>query len=240
MRRHLDVPKVLLGAFLIPWRERARFARALALPVGLLASLWLTWHYSARQLPGWANWLAYAAYLVVYVLIAVRSHRLVLLGTEEATGMVPSWTRREGRFAGYVLLVWLFMIPLYSLVQVLAFVFVHHGLGIEEKIATESSMWVSSLAMWIAFARFALGLPAIAIDGPFDVRRAWRLSSGNLWRLFAVVGVLPLLASTLIGMLYHTGTHPVVDLLYALLSSGVLVVEVVALSLAYRELLGPE
>jgi hypothetical protein len=63
---------------------------------------------------------------------------------------------------------------------------------------------------------------------------------GNSWRLAVVVGLLPWLLGALTSMLTREGASDVEWCLLQVIVSVTLVIEVVALSLAYRELTAPE
>ena len=57
MNDRLDVAKVVYGAFLVPWINRQSFARALAIPVGILATLTLCSYYLGGHVPQAFHWL---------------------------------------------------------------------------------------------------------------------------------------------------------------------------------------
>jgi len=95
----IDLGKVAVGAFLIPWWNRRAFARALAVPLLTLAALTLSWHYAKAYVPTWAGWALYGVYWALFGLFAVTTHRLVLLDPAAvAARMVPRWSGRETRF----------------------------------------------------------------------------------------------------------------------------------------------
>src|SRR5205823_1911347 len=99
MAAQLNVGKVLLGAFLVPWWNKRAFARSLAIPLVALIALSLALHYFGARLPQLPTWLLYIAWGVVCALFAVTCHRLVLLDPGiVASRFLPPGSWRETRF----------------------------------------------------------------------------------------------------------------------------------------------
>ena len=112
MSKPLPVGKVLFGAFVVPWWNRAVFGRALAVPLGSIALLMLSWYYGKAYVSDVASWLLLAVYGVLFTLFAVACHRLVLLGSEfSTTRFVPRWSWRESRFFAWWIAVYLIHVP---------------------------------------------------------------------------------------------------------------------------------
>ena len=89
--------------------------------------------------------------VVFYTLIAVTTHRIILLGPESVSIWgIYKWGKRETYFALYVLLLALVMIPL-------------EFLGM---FSEYMSVIATVIALWVA-GRFALVFPGIAIDEHF-------------------------------------------------------------------------
>jgi hypothetical protein len=75
MSARLDLGKVLAGAFLVPWWHRKAFARALAIPLGLIVLHSVVWYYYAIPVvPNQALWLVYALYGLLFTMFAVTCH----------------------------------------------------------------------------------------------------------------------------------------------------------------------
>jgi hypothetical protein len=92
-----------------------------------------------------------------------------------------------------------------------------------------------ALALCI-FSRLFLVFPATAVDRRVNLKWAWRLSKNNGWRLAIVVAVLPWVLSSLVWLLYREDATVFEDVFIAFLGSAIIVFEVAALSLSYREL----
>jgi hypothetical protein len=237
-RKRLPIAKVILGAFLIPWHLRALFLRALAVPIVCQILLVLAWDYAAHALTSSAAWLLYVVYLLLFTLIAVRCHRLMLLDAEtERVTELPKWTWRETRFLGYCLALWLIATPVFMIaLTVISIPFVNLPATSSAGVVPPYVGYLASIPAYYFFARFCLTLPAVAIDADSRLGVAWAHSSGNGWRLFIVVGVLPFAISYLLSLIYFAERNVVLDMLYAVLTNVLLVVEIAALSLSYREL----
>jgi hypothetical protein len=95
---------------------------------------------------------------------------------------------------------------------------------------------VASLVGFVILGRVSLVLPMVAVDKPFDILDAWLKSDGNAWRMAVLVGVLPWLLLTFTEMLHRDGFSRLEQALIVTVGALTVVVEVVALSFAYREL----
>jgi hypothetical protein len=233
----IDLGKVALGALLVPWWNRRAFTRALAVPLLTLAALTLSWHYASTYVPTWAGWLLYVVYWALFGLFAVTTHRLVLLDPATvAARMVPRWSGRETRFflrivALGVLFAAVTWVTLAVLINVL--------MWFRKPPDSETFEWMAFGARLPAiyfFGRFCLVFPAIAVDRESGFRWAWRLSQGNGWRLFILVGVLPWIVSYALGLLYREQATVAETIVLTALGIALFAVEIAAISLSYREL----
>lgn len=168
------------------------------------------------------------------VLIAVSSHRVVLLGAgalENSWGM--HWSRREFAF--------LIRAAVLGLIAGLGWTLIPILIGIGQ-LEAERVRWVGK-GWWILSAypisRLSLVLPAVAIDRSFTFADSWRLSRGNGWRLTCVLFVGPLLL-IVAGSAWSAGNYPWAVAVRALVFSLLGVFEIVALSVSYQHLVAGE
>lgn len=238
--KKLNIPKVLLGAVLIPWHQRRVFARALAVPMALYVALVFAWQLTDESLPVWFKWVAWAGHMGLFVVIAVACHRIVLLAPQPASGWyMPAWTRRELLFAFWFVLVWfaVWIIVTLPVSMVTSFLLSLAGwTGIFETDKRHYFEYAISIVYWYYIARMSLLFPAIAIDAPFNFVDAWRQSRGNGWRLFVVVGAMPYCLSHAAGLLWREGATHVEMILLGALGVVLLAIEIAAISISYREL----
>jgi hypothetical protein len=156
--------------------------------------------------------------IVFYTLIAVTTHRIILLGPESVSIWgIYKWGRRETYFALYVLLLALVMIPLE---------FLGMFSGITSVIATIIALWVAG--------RFALVFPGIAIDErfTFELSRI-RTQKYNLL-MFTIVGIIPILffwVSAILGFEFFQSR-----LLFSFFTSVFLIFEISLVSNAYKSI----
>ncbi|MGH8669065.1 MAG: hypothetical protein ACREUN_09835 [Burkholderiales bacterium] len=239
MTAPLDLGKVIAGAFLVPWWRRKAFARALAIPVALMVALSAVFYYYAiTQVPWYAALMTNVLYGLFFTLFAVTCHRLVLLDPESvAREPRLRWTRRETRFFLWVVAGWLvilaLMLPLLTVV-----------LGVWATASGspgDGPEWVygvAQLPLLYLLGRLCILFPATAVDRdpPADLRWAWRLTSGNGWRLLVIVGLLPWLLSWLVHFVHRSDATPLEWLLVSLLAMTLFAVEIAAVSISYREL----
>lgn len=239
----LPMVKVLLGAFVVPWWQRKAFVRALAVPVFALMLLTVAWEVVGSGLSGVINWVLYLVYGALFTWFAVACHRLVLLGPAALPQL--RWSQRQTRFLGWLVGLYLVYAVVSILLMVLLGTLAANTIAVAASTSPDGPVswfwWVQLLASIPAtylLARLSLVFPAVAVDHPADLRRSWELSRDNGWRLAVVVGVLPWVLSSAPAMLYREGASLLELALLALLSALVLVVEIAAVSLCYRELSG--
>jgi len=234
----LDVKKVIFGAFAVPWTNRAAFARALAVPFAFVALMGVVQALAAEDLPQPALWSMVVLHGLVFVLFAVTCHRLVLLDplTVAQTPM-PRWTRRETRFLLKGLAMWSLCVGVgFAFMALFVFAAVPLLEELGPKWFASILMPIFLLPMFYLVARLSLVLPATALDRRVGLGWAWDLSEGNSWRLFLVVGILPWVISAPSNLIDYTDPNVPVTAAVTIVGTALLVVEIAALSLAYREL----
>lgn len=241
MTARLNVEKVAVGAFLIPWLNRRTFGRALVIPLLLLASLTLSWYYSSEHLSQAVKWGLYFLYGVLFSVIAVTCHRLVLLDFQEAASRsTMGWSSREMRFFIWMVGIWcIFAIIAISLTGLFLILL---SPWIKEPNATwpQSAVLAAKLPAFYVCARCSMVFPAIAVDRQVNLKWAWNLSKDNGWRLVLVVTALPWLISHAVDLLYRDNATVIETIILTFLGTAFIAVEIAAISLAYRELIKGE
>lgn len=236
----LDVAKVLYGAFAVPWWHRREFARALFVPLLLLVALGLGSHYTDKHAQVLRWLLLSVGYAVLTVWFAVTCHRLVLLDpASTAARMLPPWSRRETRFFVWTLATGAIFIGILMSVSLALGMAVTAATGATVHSGGLYGTLIPMLAMIPAYyvlSRLSIVFPATAVDRNVDLGWSWRLTRGNGWRLFVVVGVLPLITSGSIDLLSRRDAGAAETVILTFLGTAVLAIEIAALSLSYREL----
>ena len=241
MKNRLDVAKVVYGAFLVPWINRQSFARALAIPFGILASLALCSYYLGDHVPQAFHWLLYVAYWIVFTLFAVTCHRLVLLDSATiGAEWLPHWSRRQTRFLLWFIAVWLiFGLVIWPLWTVLGNI-LHRIPGPWQSLPVKEQWdWafrVSLVPAFYIFGRLCVIFPATALDRVVNLRWAWQLTRNNGLRLLLVAGALPGVTSQLVDLMYRDDATIVETIVMTLLGTALFAIEISAVSLSYRQL----
>lgn len=235
--RKLPVPRILAEAVVFPWAHRAAFAKALALPAIAIVATQVGWYLANERLSEPMKWAAWGANKILWILFAVICHRLVLLGLRPVdVAPVPGWGWRETWFLGWVLLLYLIIMPIVlGLIMVFGTIVGQFSTALFDAIYQDLGLVIGIYF----FARLSLVLPATAIDVRANPLRVWRLTRGNGWRLVVVIGVFPWAFSQIAAFI--SGDEPGVAkaVLVTALTTVFLAVEISALSLSYRELTKP-
>src|SRR6266567_1291080 len=237
MPAQLEVGKVVLGAFLVPWWNRRAFVRPLAIPFSAIATLYLSWYYAQQYLPSLLSWLLAFLSGVLFVLFAVKCHRLVLLDPRSvAAQLKPQWSWRETRFFVWLLIVYVIV---GTALVVASTLLLNVVLWIIKPLPENRlgwSVYAAQVPALYVFARLCLVFPATAVDRRVTLKWAWRLSKRNGWRLFLIVAVLPWVLSYLVTLFNREKASVMETVAITSVGVAVLAFEIAALSLSYREL----
>jgi hypothetical protein len=250
----LPVVKIVLAATLFAYEWRAVLARALVLPFVALTLTWFWFHAVTAQtgatafqprggiilavLRGVLNSMAVAVvYGILFTPFAIRCHRITLLGPGSiASSTRWLWTARETRFA--VSLVVFFAAQYLSMFASLALTFPISIAGAMLQAHPLVSYAGQLLAVTLAaypVSRLSIIFPSIAIDKPLTIASAWQISRGNGWRLLAIT--VPFFYAQRAIRITSPDANPILVLTSIALSNLVLIVGIVAFSLAYSELM---
>jgi hypothetical protein len=248
--RKLPVGSVLARAFALPWSQGGRLLRVVWVPLALIAAISI--FQILALLPGSQSigGLWQLGYSLCVAWLAVGIHRYVLVDVRDVIAEPPAATaRRVVLYAIAVTVIWALFV---ALVAALSIVYNKLLIGqagesmqrlellMEEMRGALVAIFVAAIAIAILAGRFCLLLPVISIDGRAST--AIRAARGNTLRLTLVFSLLPcvfvLLSMGLIeeSLIDESSTRiPRIGL--SLLGVVFLVIEVAALSLAYRELI---
>lgn len=234
----LPLSKVLLGSVAVPWVQRGRLLQLLMYP----ALLFLIARVAPSLLPASASGsqivggLVVAAYGAAFTIFAVRCHQLMLLSDGGGARPAPiGWSGTESRFA-------LMLVAVVGTAIVAKVAVALPQLYFTDRI--DDAGWAAvgwlatpahAIAAYVA-GRLSLALPAQALSRPVSLAWAWRASRGNGWRLAIVVALWPWLLNGAVEMLYRQDATFAEWALLAMLAVVLVVFQVSALSLAYREL----
>lgn len=247
----LPVRGTLLTAVILMVRQRRELWRHLALPATLLAAL----HALTAELPPppppetWrevlatgVNVLMLLATLALTMAVATTGHR-VTLGLPQPVPEASFWGlhfgRRELKFLLASFLIGATLVPLAAVLGALS-------TRQSVELGAVPSAWLMTAAMAIAGyfpARLSLALPAIALDQPRRLSWSWEVSRGQALRLLAITWWPVLLLERGLAAASATLGDPppgAVAFALALLSQGVTVFGVTALSLCYQRLASRE
>ncbi len=185
--------------------------------------------------------------LLVFALLAVYCHRTFLIYHGDKTlNLRFFFTERERKFFA-----WIMGISLCIFLIILPGIFV--GVIIWDSIIEmfPEGFWEDTIIgdlfvygvflfpFYYIFGRWVLVFPAIAIDQEPRMGWSWKQTKGNGWRMFVLVGILPLTVGNLWFLLSFIGLSefPVFNSFLASFSLFLFTpVEVAVISIAFREL----
>ena len=163
-----------------------------------------------------------------YFILTVKCHRLFLLN--ESHGSFKEallWDKRNTTFmfTSFALALGMGVI----LVPIFLFTL---SMGPLTEDNSDSLLYIFAIPYGYLFSRLSLVLPAIAIDEQNDFKRAWLISSGNGWKLFFLILVIPLTTSFIIDSINNE--QILFKFISALLGILVLIIEIIILSNSYK------
>lgn len=238
----LPVVKILFGAFAITWINRQNLLRGLGPTALTIIIINLVWQNMHTKLPDSAGIIFWLISMVLYAKFAVICHRLVLLdfGVNGNTQWPVSWTDRESRFFGRMMVVY-FLVSIGSILIVM-FPFMLFAQYIPESARKNPAELLPYVALFVGLpatyllGRLSLIFPATALDNQQRLAWAWSISKSNGLRLAVIVGLLPWI-SGLLNYLLHQQNPSLAALLAGNIVNYIfLTIEITALSLAYREI----
>ena len=207
--------EVVSSAFRIVYDRRDTLVRALSWPLGGLILIGL---FELTKLGAILSFFTGVLSLVIQVIFAITTHRIVLLGEDSVSKWgITAWTTRETYFLLHIIGLALMCIPPSMLIMFFP----------GNVLAT---IVVALLVCWI-FSRFSLVFPGIAVDKGITFQLSWQLSQNYQLLMFLVVILFPLLLAIPIILLSFI---PYSNFLVSIFSAIILVFEVAALSVAYK------
>jgi hypothetical protein len=238
---NLPILKILVGAVVLFWERRVVLVRVLWAPIliGLILSL-LSASLAGERGGGLAAVLLLVPLLFVTAILAVRAHRVYLLGSESVAELPPlSWSQTETRFLLATLSLGLAFL---GLMFFAGMVFTLVGARPPGTL-NPGAMLIALPAMYV-IARLLPALPAIAVGDETGRladawRKAWASSRGNGTRVLAVCLLTPLAIKVLLE-LFAAAPIPGTAVISTLAGWAVMPAEVALLSLTYQALRSSE
>ncbi|MCP4279262.1 MAG: hypothetical protein GY776_04525 [Alteromonas sp.] len=240
----IPIKQILLGAFLIPWNEKALYTRALAPPVLALVSTWSIWTFVKPE-SLLLNYLFLFLYSAAFAYFAVTCHRLILV-KENAYSSYN--TIRVLNFTKWLIVIYGFSFALEMILLTIATNFMPAteamsistaGITAQGNNLSENTNLIRDflhLPLMYLVGRFSLIFPATAVDLRASLRWSWSATRNNGLNILCVVGLLPWLLYVLLSFVQRDNSTIVEQAIIALLTYVVTAIGIFALSLTYREL----
>ena len=228
----LPVLKILTQAFVVPWELRVELIKKLSVPILFLIGIGYVEEYSN----GIYDYLfAFIGYLA-YVFLAVTCHRIIILGKNSVpTFGVRKWTMREARFFSWLVGLYIMIGVMIFSIAALPSVIIPLFEGRVMYLVIPVSI-ISALPGVYVLSRLSLIFPATSVDEKANIKWAWDISRNNGWRLAVIVCALPAAAGYIQNVLIGEDDGVLKSTLLMLVAFVVLIIEIAALSLTYKEL----
>ncbi len=181
--------------------------------------------------------------LLLIIIVAVNWHRHILLNIKVTSPFsIFKFSRREFNYVAWFL-------QLFGITILMFVIFVWPMTYLAETLipdrdnsiidATDLDIIIYIIPIYI-MSRISLGLPAAAIDVRPELSSVFKLSKGNSWRLFLLVGVLPYFLSLITSLLEEMSEDLTTNVIYiickSLLYVIVTIIEISLLSYCYKHL----
>lgn len=198
---------------------------------------------STEETSLWFDLGILAAQGILYALVAINVHRIALLGDDAVpTWGIVSWSMRESRFLGWLVLIYAAMLG-FILIPMIVLMLIGSWSGGASTIAFFAGLGMIAVyfsAVYI-FCRLMMMFPATAVDRKPSLKWSWRLTEANGWRIFVATAFFPGLIFGLIGALLGIALFSVgqtyTNLAFLPLSLVGMVWTIAILSFSYRYLL---
>jgi hypothetical protein len=239
MTTQLNVQKILLGAFVLPWHYRGAFLKALIIPLLFLVTFEQLMS-SIKQHAAFGYWMHFLLQMAVITIFSVTCHRLVLISPQvPSSASVLRFGRREMRFLYWIFAFAVVFIIMCLLLIVLASSTARFSSSELGGLETSTAFFLAAIPILYVLARLSVIFPAIATDTELSLKSAWKLTANNGWRLLVIVVGLPMIITAISYPLYLDNPSIVETIVLSFINTGLNVIQVVAISLAYQELIKP-
>ncbi len=185
------------------------------------------------------SWFIAILSLAASTILAVTTHRLILLGSNHVPKYgFRGWGRRETLFFAYMAIVQIAIFAV-TMIPLILVILVSASLDLSSDILFWFFLVATIVAALYVSSRFCLVLPATAIDHPLFMSGAWSQSRNHQGTVFLIFGVIPLSLAAPAMLLYLVDSQ-LLEILSGLLVSVGVVIGIVLLSIAYDEIVVKE
>lgn len=228
--KKLPIKSIIELAIWTPISLYKQFLKALILPMIILVSLELLEVYVFSDSTG-ESVIINLVYILVYCYFAIACHRIILLNEKSSGTVISKLFWRLIRFLG-----WLLIISFITGLIALPFIIIPHLMFVDFYSSDYSSLifYLGISPAIFVMAKLSLILPAVAIDEQPQFSWAWNATRNNGWRMFVVVGILPIMFSWMQELISRDDSIWIEDIALSILSFIFLIIEISALSLSFK------
>lgn len=241
-RYRLPISKILIGAVAVSWLNRRNLLRGLGPTAVALITVNLVWQTTGTRLGSPATTFFLVLSMLLYTKFAVICHRLVLVEFNTGSKLILpfSWSDRETRFFGWMILVYVLVTIASTIISMAPLALLAQSLPEAERNNPVAlfpfAILLAGIPATYLLARMSLMFPATAIDARPGLAWAWNMSRGNGVRIAVIIGLIPW-ASGILDYLFKKLVPGLPAAIVASIISYIFItIEITALSLSYREI----
>jgi hypothetical protein len=238
----LPVGKILIGAFFVCWSNRVNMVKGLLPTAALIIAIGLAWQLSGIRLSNPLSVFFVAFSMLLFAKFAVICHRLVLVDFNAGSRFISplSWSERETLFLRKMIFVYVLTFLGSVLISMVPLAMVAQSLPEAQRnnpvaLFPFAILFAGIPAIYL-LARMSLVFPATALDSQSSLTWAWNKSRGNGIRIAIIVGLIPWMSAVLEYLLTKLIPGTIAAIVSNILNYVLIMIEITALSLAYREL----
>ncbi|OAH98219.1 hypothetical protein A1332_20770 [Methylomonas methanica] len=228
---------IVLNTLKMAWITKKAFFNVISLPT-LILLVYCALIFKYANNIGFPLMLLFMGILGIgFSWLAIMCHRLILVSDFKVSNNLDF---RMGVRAAKFLAMSFQVFIVASLVETIVFMsmlFMFNGhlpsIGLED-----IRFWIKLFSLVLGgyvTARLSLVLPATAMDKKVSLKWSWVITRGNGFNMFAIVCLFPLFFNFIITMLWRENATDIENAVLSIATFFVTAIEVIALSLTYKE-----
>ena len=233
MQKKLPVKNILIQAFILPF-ENYKLILRLTWPYIIMTILLSTIFKPVEENLTSIDFLAILVSFPIIILSYVSCHRVFLLSKVNRTNYSTfKWTKSNTMYLAKFIKLTLFLMAIFIPILIIISMFLFPL--IENSSNFDFFIVILMLPFMYFLSRYSLILPCSAVSNNHTFSWSWKISKNNHVRLFFLIGIIPILTSSVFSMLndYYEASS-IFSIINSLVWLIVYLIELCILSLCYK------